>query len=501
MRAGTVLLTIDQSTSGTKAVLVDQSGRIAARNWIGHRQIYPKEGWVEHDPLELYENVKRTIREVIRAAGVDFAQIAAITLTNQRETALIWDRVTGCPIANAIVWQCRRTAEECERLKQAGYAEVVFDKTGLLLDPYFSATKWRWILDHCAHSDSDERLLAGTIDSWLLWKLTGGQVHATDFTNASRTLLFNIHSLQWDEELLSLFGIPRYMLPEVRASDQIFGFTDEPDLFPVRIPIAGIIGDSQGALFGQQCMQPGLAKGTYGTGTSVLMNVGSTPIKADNGLVSTVAWGLEGTVSYAIEAIIHTTGDCLKWARDELGLFKTYEELDDLIASITDTGGVSLVPAFVGLGAPHWNPYARAAIVGLNRASNRAHILRAAVESIAFQVWDAVKLLEAQTRVPLGELRVDGGATRNSFLMQFQADLLDTPVICSDTAELSALGSAFMGGLAIGFWRDPIELRKFYRSERTYLPAMDSVQRGQLGKRWESAVNAALTASAFFMRG
>ncbi|MBN2979935.1 FGGY family carbohydrate kinase [Cohnella algarum] len=487
------LLTVDQSTTGTKAVLTDRSGRIRHRSSLGHRQIYPRDGWVEHDPLELYDNVKAAIRNVMAEAGLDADAVEAMTITNQRETALVWDRETGLPVGNAIVWQCRRSSDWCERLKREGLEPLVAEKTGLPLDPYFSSGKWRWLLDHAAAGIPPERLAAGTVDSWLLWKLTGGKVHATDYTNASRTQLFNIRTLRWDEELAETFGIPLSLLPEVKDSDAVYGMTDEPELFPNPLPIAGVIGDSQSALFGQQCVKPGMAKGTYGTGTSVLMFAGDEPVRAGSGLVTAIAWGIGGKVEYALEGVIHSTGDCLNWVRNQLGLFADYAELEAAAAEIEDTGGVYLVPAFVGLGAPHWNARARAAVIGLNRASDRRHVLRAALESIAFQVADAVRLLSAETGLPLAELRVDGGATANELLMQFQADLLGADVVRSDAAELSALGSAYMGGLALGWW-DRDTLFTFYRKDKMYSPGMDRKTRDRLDRGWRAAVKAVLAA-------
>ncbi len=487
------LLTVDQSTAGTKAVLTDREGRIRHRCSLGHRQIYPQDGWVEHDPLELYDNVKGVIRGVMEQAGIGPNEVAALTITNQRETALLWDRETGLPVGNAIVWQCRRSADWCERMKREGLEPLVASKTGLPLDPYFSAGKWRWLLDHAAGGIPAERLAAGTVDSWLIWKLTGGSVHATDYTNASRTQLFNIHTLMWDEELAERFGIPLSMLPEARDSNSLYGMTDEPELFPVPKPIAGVIGDSQAALFGQQCTLPGMAKGTYGTGTSVLMYAGDKPVQANQGLVAAIAWSIDGKAEYALEGVIRSTGDCLNWVRNELGLFSDYSELETAVAEIADTGGVYLVPAFVGLGAPHWNARARAAVIGLNRSSDRRHLLRAALESIAFQVADAVRLLSAETGEPLRELRVDGGATANELLMRFQADLLDVEVVRSDAAELSALGSAYMGGLALGWW-DREKLFSFYRKVKVYSPNMAKDTRERLIRGWQAAVKAVLVA-------
>lgn len=486
------ILTVDQSTTGTKAILTDRSGSIRFRYAVAHRQMYPQDGWVEHDPVEIFTNVKTAIRGVIAAAGATRSQIAGLTVTNQRETAVLWDRESGLPVGNAIVWQCRRTADTCDQLKQAGWEERIREKTGLLLDPYFSAAKWRWLLEHRAGQLEQERLMAGTIDSWLIWKLTAGKVHATDYSNASRTQLFNIHTLQWDEELAGLFGIPLHILPSVLPSDRIYGIVADPELLPYDLPITGVVGDSQGALFGQQCIRPGMAKGTFGTGTSVMLYAGGEPPVARNGLVTAIAWGMGDGVKYALEAILHSTGDCLNWVKEQLGLFHSYEELEGETNAIADTGGVYLVPAFLGLGAPYWNPRARAAITGLNRNSGRREIMRAAVESIAHQVADAVSLLEQETGSKLTELRVDGGATANRLLMQLQADLLDADVVCSEAAELSALGSAYMGGIALGFWKDSAALEGLYHESNRFSPAMREEQRRKLRHGWLAAVTGIL---------
>lgn len=488
------LLTVDQSTAGTKALLTNQSGNIVFRYSIPHQQIYPQDGWVEHDPLEIYSNVKTAIKAVINGSGVSPVEIAGLTLTNQRETAMLWDRETGLPLGNAIVWQCRRTTHICEQLRAEGKEELIHEKTGLLLDPYFSAGKWKWLLEHTANEQPLDRILAGNIDAWLIWKLTGGKVHATDFTNASRTQLFNIHQLAWDEELAQLFDIPISILPKVHSSDHIYGTIDDPDLFPLNLPITGVIGDSQGALFGQQCIHAGMAKGTFGTGTSVMLYTGATPPKAANGLVAAIAWGINGHVEYALEAIVHSTGDCLNWVKNQLGLFESFEELELEIAGITDAGGVYLVPAFVGLGAPYWNADARAAIVGLGRSSGRKEIMRAALESIAYQVTDAVQLLEQESGFKLRELRVDGGATSNRLLMQLQADLLQAEVVCPEAAELSALGSAYIGGLAMGLWQRK-ELETLYHKQRSFAPAMAEEQRSLLLQGWQAAVQGAIASA------
>ncbi|MDD9268950.1 glycerol kinase GlpK [Paenibacillus sp. GCM10023248] len=491
------LLAIDQSTSGTKALVIDRTGQIVARSSAAHRQIYPRPGWVEHDPAEIYANVKRTALEAIASAGIVPASVAALTLTNQRETAVLWDRTTGDPVYNAIVWQCQRTADLCAGYKQAGHEDSVRAATGLLLDPYFSAAKWGWMLQHAEGAGEKlaaGELLAGTIDAWLLWKLTGGKVHATDYTNASRTSLYNIHTLEWDGGLCDLFGVPAELLPEVKASDEIFGYTEDPALFgDCRVPITGVIGDSQAALFGNQCYETGMAKATYGTGTSVLMNVGEKPVDSANGLVSAIAWGMGGKVTYAVEAVIRTSGDSLNWVRDNLGLFSSFEEMEQLLAGIPDSEGVYLVPAFVGLGAPYWDSYARASITGMNRGTTKAHIIRAALESIAYQVYDAVKLMERETGVELMELRADGGASGNASLMQFQSDLLGRAVVKSEVAELSAMGSAYLGGVGIGFWPSLGSIgASGGRSYRHYVPAMKEEARAAYCAGWHKAVASVL---------
>lgn len=489
------MVAVDQSTSGTKAILVDRSGRMAARASLEHKQYYPQAGWVEHDPAEIYENVKQAIQTVLREAAVEPAQLAALTITNQRETAVIWDRTTGEPIFHAIVWQCQRTAALCRSYQLAGYEPMVQTKTGLMLDPYFSASKFQWILDHvegAREKAAEGRLLAGTIDSWLIWKLTGGSVHKTDYTNASRTSLFNIHTLTWDRELCELFHIPISMLPEVEFSDAIFGFTNDKALCSEQIPISGVIGDSQAALFGNGCFHTGMAKATYGTGTSVLMNVGNKPVFAGNKLVAAIAWGMNGTVTYALEAVIRTSGDSIKWVRDNLGLFQTFQEMEQLLAEVSGNEGVYLVPAFVGLGAPYWDPDARASITGMNRGTRKAHVIRAAIESIAYQVRDAVELMQAESGVQLKELRADGGASDNAALMQFQADVLAKTVMKSHVTELSAMGSVYIGGFGSGFWESLSEIEAQRMPYEVYEPLMPEAEREQNYQGWKRAVASVL---------
>jgi glycerol kinase len=482
------ILAIDQSTSGTKVNLVNAEGRIMIRRSKEHQQYYPAPGNVEHNPLEIYDNVKALLNEVAVSAQEKSLDIAVLSITNQRETIIVWDKQTGIPVYNAIVWQCRRTADMCAVYKDEGYETMIHAKTGLTLDPYFSATKVRWILDQVegAQQRAEQgELLLGTIDSWLIWKLTKGQVHATDYTNASRTLLFNIHTLQWDPELLELFGIPANMLPTVHSSDDFYGETTEiKGLAPLQI--SGIIGDSQAALFGQKCYVPGMTKATYGTGTSLLMHTGELTL-SKNGLVTSIAWGIQGKVEYALESIIHSTGDTMKWVRS-LGFFSDFEEAEQLAQSLTDNEGVYLIPAFVGLGAPYWDPYARAAIVGMNRNTGRAQIIRAAMESIAYQIKDAIDLMEAETSIQLQQIKVDGGPTSNAFLMQFQADLIDAELIVSDNSELSLLGSAFLAGIAVGIWAGKEEIQTIGNPGTVFYPTMTESNRLRYHEGWRVAL-------------
>lgn len=455
------LLTIDQSTSGTKGLIVDQEGKIIRSLSINHHQIYPHPGWVEHNPVEIYENVKKIINELVESSRIPKEKFAALTITNQRETIVAWDKKTGKPVYNAIVWQCRRTTKMCQNLVDTGYELVVNKKTGLTIDPYFSASKIKWILENVVEAKEKAysgQLLIGTIDSWLIWNLTKGQTHATDITNASRTLLYNIYTNQWDEELLQIFGIPSSILPKVKNSDEIFGEILDSDIELINVPITGVIGDSQGSLFGQQCFEKGLAKATFGTGTSILVYT-EDPVKGNNGLVTTVAWGINGQVYYALEGIINMSGDIIKWMKEDLKLFQDFNELEVLVQQIEDNGGVYLIPAFIGLGAPYWKPNARAAFFGMSRSTNKNHLIRAGLESIAYQVKDIVELINNESDISIKEFRVDGGATRNRFLMQYLANVLDLDVFVSKTSELSALGATYIGGLSVGIWKSINQLK------------------------------------------
>ncbi len=484
------ILAIDQSTSGTKALLVDSYGKITHKKAVAHQQHYPNPGWVEHDPMEIYKNVKTLMIEVVESASIPLNQLKVLAITNQRETIVVWDKETGLPIHHAIVWQCRRTSDICKDLKDKGYETKIKAKTGLTLDPYFSASKVKWMLDNVEGAKEKAeagKLLLGTIDSWLIWKLTNGKVHATDYTNASRTLLFNIHTLDWDKELLSIFDIPKSMLPEVKSSNDIFGVTEETGLPFSQLPISGVIGDSQGALFGQKCFEKGMAKATYGTGTSVLMHTGEL-VSAENGLVTSIAWGINGKVSYALEGIIHSTGDVMKWVKDELQLIDDISEAEPLATSLPDNQGVYLVPAFVGLGAPYWDPYARAAIMGISRNAGKAHFVRAALECIAYQVKDAIELMESESNITIKELKVDGGATSNQFLMQFQSDMLNSNVIASGVSELSSMGSVYLAGLGVGIWETIDEIILLNPENMVYEPIISDDVRDGYYQGWKQTV-------------
>jgi glycerol kinase len=487
------ILAIDQSTSATKAILFDQKGKLKYRKSIPHKQYYPETGYVEHDPLEIWGNTLIAIKETLKENQLSKNEIEAISITNQRETALIWDRTTGKPVYNAAVWQCQRGASLCNLLRQQGKNQIVREKTGLLIDPYFSASKLKWIIDHVegvADKAKQGDLLTGTIDSWLLWNLTGGKVHATDYSNACRTMLFNIHTLQWDDELIGLFGLHRGMFPAVRFSNEIFGYTNN-DLFGEPIPVAGLIGDSHAALFGQNCFSPGMTKATYGTGSSIMMNIGHQPLRAPEGLVTSIGYGINGKIDYVFEGNIHCTGDTINWLKNEVELIRDASETEALARSVPDNNGAYLVPAFAGLGAPYWDNQARACLSSISRNTTKAHIVRAALESIAYQIKDLISLMEEKGGITLSELRVDGGPTRNNFLMQFQSDILGRTVVRSGIEEVSALGSAFLAGLATGFWKDLDEIQSLYEESLVFSPAMENEKNRKLYEGWKKAVERA----------
>ena len=487
------ILSLDQGTTSSRAIIFDKKGNIVATAQKEFTQIFTKPGWVEHDANEIWSTQLGVATEAILKAGLTINHIAAIGITNQRETTVVWDRDTHLPIYNAIVWQDRRTAEYCDQLKKDGSAEKIRQKTGLVTDAYFSGTKVKWILDNVEGArDKAQKgeLCFGTIDSWLLWKLTNGKVHATDVSNASRTLLYNIHELKWDKELLSLFGIPASMLPDVRSSSEIYGHT-ENILTAARIPVSGIAGDQQSALFGQMCIQPGMVKNTYGTGCFMLMNTGTKPVDSKNNLLTTIAWKVNGEVQYALEGSVFIGGAVVQWLRDGLKIIQNSGDVEALALKVEDNGGVYVVPAFTGLGAPYWNQHARGIIVGLTRGSSDAHIARAAVESIAFQSMDLLKSMEADSSLPIKEVRVDGGATVNNHLMQFQSDIIDTQIVRPQITETTALGAAYLAGLAVGYWNSIDELQQYWQKDKAFTPSMNDEKRNDLQKNWKKAVKAA----------
>ena len=485
------ILALDQGTTSSRAMLVGHDGKVAGLAQAAFRQIFPKPGWVEHDPKEIWSTQFGVAMEAAAQAGARPESIAAIGVTNQRETAIVWDRKTGEPVYNAIVWQDRRTAGMCDQLREQDHEKLIQEKTGLVLDAYFSGTKVRWILDNVAGARARaERgeLCFGTVDSWLIWNLTDGEKHVTDVTNASRTMLFDVHKQAWDDELLELLQVPRAMLPDVVGSSEICG---ETNAVLKGIPIAGIAGDQQAALFGQMCTQPGMVKCTYGTGTFMLLNTGEKPVLSRNKLLTTVASRINGKTQYALEGSVFIAGAVVQWLRDELEIIRTSEEIEALAASVADTGGVYLVPAFSGLGAPHWDPYARGTIVGLTRGSNRAHIARAALEGIAFQISDIVGAMESDSGEPVAELRVDGGASRNNLLMQMQADLLGVPVTRPSNPETTVLGATYLAGLAVGFWPDQESIAEQWQIDRQFKPQMSAQQRDRERAAWTRALERA----------
>lgn len=482
------ILALDQGTTSSRSILFDKQGTIIAVAQKEFTQIFPKPGLVEHDAEEIWATQKGTMAEVIAKAGCTMADIAAIGITNQRETTVLWDRKTGKPICNAIVWQDRRTAAYCDSLKENGYTENIQTKTGLIIDAYFSGTKLKWMLDNIegARTKADNGELAfGTIDSWLVWKLTDGNVHVTDVSNASRTLLFNIHTLAWDEELLKLFEIPSSLLPEVKPSSHHYGDTDG-------VAIAGIAGDQQAALFGQVCTQPGMVKNTYGTGCFMLMNTGEKAIASKNKLLTTIAWQINGKTAYALEGSVFIAGAVVQWLRDGLKLISSSSEVEKLAASVIDSDGVYIVPAFAGLGTPHWNPHVRGSLFGVTRGTTKAHVAKAALDSIAYQTADVLKAMEADADIAIAELRVDGGAAVNNALMQFQSDMLNTKVVRPVTTETTALGAAYLAGLAVGYWKDIEDIKKQWQVDKVFSPAMNNDERDKLSRGWQRAVTAAI---------
>jgi glycerol kinase len=489
------ILALDQGTTSSRSMLFDKQGNIVSVAQKEFTQIFPNPGWVEHDAEEIWSTQYGTMAEVVAKANITMRQVVGIGITNQRETTVVWERKTGKPIYNAIVWQDRRTAAYCDELKSAGHAGMIQQKTGLVIDAYFSATKLKWILDNVKDARkkaANGELAFGTIDTWLAWKLSGGEVYVTDVSNASRTMLLNIHTCEWDEQLLKLFDIPRTVLPEVKPSSKVYGVTGSfvPDS---RMPIAGIAGDQQAALFGQQCTQPGMVKNTYGTGCFMLMNTGEKAITSKNSLLTTIAWKINDKVEYALEGSVFIAGAVVQWLRDELKLIRASADIEKLSQQVEHTNGVYIVPAFAGLGTPHWNPYARGAIFGLTRGSSNAHIARAALDSIAYQTYDVLKAMEADSGIQIKELRVDGGATVNNQLMQFQSDLLDCKVVRPKITETTALGAAYLAGLAVGYWKNIEDIQHQWQIDKSFSPSLDEQKRKELVKGWQRAVNATIS--------
>ena len=486
------ILALDQGTTSSRAIVFDHNGLPVATAQKEFTQYYPKPGWVEHDPDEIWSTQAGVALEAITKAGLESVNIAAIGITNQRETTLVWNKKTGKPVYNAIVWQDRRTADFCDKLKSDGHSSKILEKTGLIIDAYFSVTKVKWILDNVkdARKLAEEgQLVFGTIDTWLVWNLTRGQLHVTDVSNASRTMLFNIHTLKWDEELLRIFNIPSAMLPEVRSSSEIYGKT--VGQFATSIPVAGIAGDQQAALFGQMCIEPGMVKNTYGTGCFMMMNIGNKPIQSTSKLLTTIAWRIGNDTQYALEGSIFIAGAVVQWLRDGLGIIKKSGDVEKLAAKVKDSEGVYFVPAFAGLGAPHWNQHARGTLVGLTRGSTSAHIARAALDSIAYQTLEVLLAMQKDSGIDIRELRVDGGATVNNQLMQFQSDLLQTKVVRPKITETTALGTAYLAGLAVNYWSNISEIRQQWQIDRTFSPQIEESETHSLIKGWHRAVNAA----------
>ncbi|WP_219703951.1 glycerol kinase GlpK [Marinomonas lutimaris] len=489
------IVSLDQGTTSSRAIIFDHNANIVATSQREFSQYFPQSGWVEHDPMEIWSSQSSVLAEVLAKTGIQPDQLAAIGITNQRETAIVWDKKTGRPIYNAIVWQCRRTAAICDELKARGLEDYVRENTGLVIDAYFSGTKVKWILDNVegAREKADNgELLFGTVDSWLIWNMTRGRVHVTDYTNASRTMLFNIKTLEWDKRMLEELGIPESMLPEVKGSSEIYGDTNIGGKDGTRVPIAGIAGDQQSALFGQLCVKEGMAKNTYGTGCFLLMNTGTKPVQSHHGLITTLAVGAKGEVNYALEGSVFMGGATIQWLRDELGIIRDAQDTDYFAAKVADSNGVYLVPAFVGMGAPYWDPHARGVMVGLTRGTNRNHIIRAALESVAFQSRDLVDAMKQDSGMDLLTLKVDGGAVANDFLMQFQADIIGTHVERPKLTETTALGAAILAGLAVVFWDSIDDIKEHAKIDKTFEPTMQDAERARRYKGWQKAVSRSL---------
>jgi glycerol kinase len=492
----TYILSIDQGTTSSRAILFNKQGAIVFSAQKEFTQYFPRPGWVEHNANEIWGSVLSVIAEVLSESGIKPEQIAGIGITNQRETTVIWDKETGEPIYNAIVWQSRQTSDICEVLKTNGYSDLFRSKTGLLIDAYFSGTKVKWILDHvdgARERASQGKLLFGTIDTWIVWKLSGSRAHVTDYSNASRTLMFNIYDLQWDDELLKILDVPKCMLPEVMPSSQVYARTVDYHFFGKETPISGIAGDQQAALFGQACFEPGMAKNTYGTGCFMLMNTGDKAVRSENGLLTTIAWGLNGKVEYGLEGSIFVAGSAIQWLRDGLRMFKEAKDSEIYAGRVGSTDGVYVVPAFVGLGTPYWDSDVRGAVFGLTRGTTKEHFIRATLESLAYQTKDVLSAMESDSLIKLKTLRVDGGAVKNNFLMEFQSDILNVPVERTKVSETTALGAAYLAGLAVGFWESQEEISKQWATDRKFIPKMSEEQRDSLYNGWKKAVKAAMT--------
>lgn len=488
------ILAIDEGTTGVTGLLIDEKGHTISKAYQEITQFFPQPGWVEQDPQEIFQKTITVGLATIKKAGIDVSKVKSLGITNQRETTIVWDRRTGQPVANAIVWQCRRTAPICEDLKRKGWGQRIQEKTGLLIDAYFSATKLRWLLDHIPDGQRRAQrgdLAFGTVDSWLLWNLTDDLVHITDYSNASRTMLFNIHTLKWDTELLSMLDIPEAILPQVVPTSQIYGETKSGLFGNVRLPIGSIVGDQQAALFGQACYEAGTAKNTYGTGSFILVNNGNQPTTSRNGLITTIAWGLDNKITYALEGSIFVTGAAIQWLRDGLHMIKTAKDSEKLAKSVSDNGGVYFVPALTGLGAPYWDMYARGTIIGLTRGTTSGHLARAALESIAYQTRDVIEIINKEVNIKIPWLRVDGGGTANSLLMQFQADILGIPIQVAKVSETTCMGAGYLAGLATGIWKNVNEISQLWQTARTFEPHMSTDEREMLYHYWQRAVERA----------
>ncbi|MDD5337797.1 MAG: glycerol kinase GlpK [Dehalococcoidales bacterium] len=494
MVIGSYILALDQGTTGSTALLFDEKGHVVSRAYREIRQIFPQPGWVEHAPDEIFQSCVTVGNEAVHKAGIPFSKVSALGITNQRESVVVWERSSGKPVHPSICWQCRRTSGLCEDLKKQGLEKLIRQKTGLPIDAYFSGTKIKWLLDNIPHGWERAKqgdLICGTIDTWLVWNLTKGKIHVTDYSNASRTMLLNISTLQWDTDLLQILGIPSVILPQLLPSSFVYGETAEGIFDDAHIPVAGIVGDQQASLFGQACHQKGMAKNTYGTGSFVLVNTGEKPIFSDKGIITTVAWGLRNQATYAMEGSIFITGAVIQWLRDNLGLIKTAAESETLAGIVPDNGGVYFVPAFVGLGAPHWDMYARGSIFGLTRGSSKGHLARAALEAIAYQTRDVIDVIKEASNIKIPVLRVDGGGSVNNLLMQFQADILGIPIQRAQIPEITALGAAYLAGLAVGVWQDVEEIGKQWHSTATFEPKMNADERETLYHNWKRAVERA----------